>query len=123
MKIIKVAIIIILLGLLWIFKPIILSYFNNNEHTTPIEYINHTDDKTDLDYSSSYEKKLYRHKSSNKNHIDTSGFSIFECDGRQHCSQMRSYEEAKYFITHCPDTKMDGDNDGIPCERQFRRYD
>lgn len=47
----------------------------------------------------------------------------FRCDGRQHCSQMRSYEEAKYFIRNCPNTKMDGDGDGIPCERQFRRYD
>ncbi|MFT5759466.1 MAG: hypothetical protein ACI9LM_004232 [Alteromonadaceae bacterium] len=45
----------------------------------------------------------------------------FTCDGRQHCSQMTSYEEAKYFIQHCPDTKMDGDHDGIPCERQFGR--
>jgi hypothetical protein len=39
-----------------------------------------------------------------------------KCDGRQHCSQMRNYKEAKYFIIHCPNTKMDGDNDGIPCE-------
>ncbi len=45
----------------------------------------------------------------------------FKCDGRQHCSQMHSYEEAKYFIQNCPDTKMDGDNDGVPCERQFDR--
>lgn len=45
----------------------------------------------------------------------------FKCDGRQHCSQMKSYDEAKYFIRHCPNTKMDGDGDGIPCERQFRR--
>jgi len=34
---------------------------------------------------------------------------------------MGSYEEAKYFIKNCPNTKMDGDNDGIPCERQFGR--
>lgn len=45
----------------------------------------------------------------------------YQCDGRQHCSQMSSYEEAKYFLENCPDTKMDGDNDGIPCERQFNR--
>ena len=43
----------------------------------------------------------------------------FECDGREHCSQMGSYEEAKYFLDNCPNTKMDGDYDGIPCERQF----
>jgi len=46
----------------------------------------------------------------------------FKCDGRKHCSQMNSYEEAKYFIENCPDTKMDGDNDGKPCERQFGHY-
>lgn len=42
----------------------------------------------------------------------------YSCDGRQHCSQMSSCEEAKYFIQNCPNTKMDGDHDGIPCERQ-----
>lgn len=40
----------------------------------------------------------------------------FSCDGRQHCSQMRSREEAEFFVKNCPNTKMDGDNDGIPCE-------
>lgn len=43
----------------------------------------------------------------------------YTCDGRMHCSQMTSCEEATYFIKHCPSTKMDGDNDGIPCESQF----
>lgn len=42
----------------------------------------------------------------------------YECDGRQHCSQMTSCEEAKFFILNCPNTKMDGDRDGIPCESQ-----
>ena len=49
-------------------------------------------------------------------------YDTFQCDGRQYCSQMRSYEEAKYFLDHCKDVKMDGDKDGIPCERQFQRY-
>ncbi|MEY4768187.1 MAG: hypothetical protein RL637_826 [Pseudomonadota bacterium] len=43
----------------------------------------------------------------------------YQCDGRQHCSQMRSCEEATFFIRNCPDTKMDGDGDGIPCEDQL----
>lgn len=43
----------------------------------------------------------------------------FTCDGRQYCSEMNSYEEAKFFIANCPNTKMDGDGDGEPCERQF----
>ncbi|MBP6719887.1 MAG: excalibur calcium-binding domain-containing protein [Rhodoferax sp.] len=32
---------------------------------------------------------------------------------------MRSCEEAKYFLAHCPGVKMDGDGDGIPCEEQL----
>ena len=43
----------------------------------------------------------------------------FKCDGRTHCSQMTSCEEAKYFLNHCPGTEMDGDGDGQPCERQW----
>ncbi|WP_369622841.1 excalibur calcium-binding domain-containing protein [Marinobacterium sp. BA1] len=44
----------------------------------------------------------------------------FTCDGRQHCSQMRSRAEAEYFNRYCPNTKMDGDRDGIPCENDTR---
>ena len=47
--------------------------------------------------------------------------SQFKCDGRTHCSQMGSYEEAVFFLRNCPGTQMDGNNDGEPCERQFRR--
>lgn len=43
----------------------------------------------------------------------------FACDGRTYCSQMTSCEEATYFLQHCPDVKMDGNNDGIPCEKQW----
>ena len=43
----------------------------------------------------------------------------FSCDGRKHCSQMTSCAEATYFINNCPNTKMDGNNDGIPCEKQW----
>lgn len=45
----------------------------------------------------------------------------FQCDGRQHCSQMRSCDEAKFFLRNCPNTKMDGDRDGVPCEDQLCR--
>lgn len=43
----------------------------------------------------------------------------FSCDGRTHCSQMTSCEEAQYFLAHCPGVKMDGDDNGVPCERQW----
>jgi hypothetical protein len=49
---------------------------------------------------------------------DTS-LAAYKCDGRVHCSQMTSCAEAKFFLKNCPGTKMDGDNDGIPCESQW----
>jgi hypothetical protein len=45
--------------------------------------------------------------------------SGFRCDGRTHCSQMRSCPEATYFLANCPGVKMDGDGNGIPCEQQW----
>lgn len=44
----------------------------------------------------------------------------FSCDSRQYCSQMNSRAEAEFFTRYCPNTKMDGDNDGIPCENDSR---
>jgi hypothetical protein len=32
---------------------------------------------------------------------------------------MKSCEEATYFLRHCPNVQMDGNNDGVPCERQW----
>ena len=43
------------------------------------------------------------------------------CDGRTRCSQMTSCAEATYFLQQCPNTAMDGDGDGIPCEEQWCR--
>ena len=43
----------------------------------------------------------------------------FKCDGRTHCSQMTSCAEATFFLKNCPGVKMDGNNDGIPCEKQW----
>ena len=45
--------------------------------------------------------------------------SARRCDGRRYCSQMSSCEEATWFLKNCPVTKMDGDNDGVPCETQW----
>ncbi len=43
----------------------------------------------------------------------------YRCDRRVYCSQMHSCEEAKFFIRNCRGTKMDGNGDSIPCERQW----
>ncbi|WP_299805945.1 excalibur calcium-binding domain-containing protein [uncultured Shewanella sp.] len=43
----------------------------------------------------------------------------FRCEaGKTHCSHMSSCNEAKFYIKYCPGTQMDGDGDGVPCERQ-----
>lgn len=41
------------------------------------------------------------------------------CDGRNRCSQMKSCSEAEFFLKNCPSVEMDGDADGIPCEKQW----
>ncbi|OEU66335.1 MAG: hypothetical protein BA863_10650 [Desulfovibrio sp. S3730MH75] len=46
-------------------------------------------------------------------------FSGFSCRGKQHCSQMSSCKEARFYLLNCPNVKIDGDNDGYPCERQL----
>ena len=43
----------------------------------------------------------------------------FKCDARTHCSQMTSCAEATFFLKNCPGVKMDGNNDGVPCEQQW----
>ncbi len=45
--------------------------------------------------------------------------SAYRCDGRTYCSQMRSCAEATWFLHNCPGVKMDGNHDGVPCERQW----
>jgi hypothetical protein len=45
--------------------------------------------------------------------------SGYRCDGRTHCSQMTSCDEAKYFLANCPGVEMDGNHDGVPCEQQW----
>lgn len=54
------------------------------------------------------------------NTVDIAPLSVsYKCDGRTHCSQMTSCEEAIFFLQNCPNVEMDGNNDGEPCERQW----
>jgi hypothetical protein len=32
---------------------------------------------------------------------------------------MNSCEEATFYLRNCPGVEIDGDNDGIPCEKQW----
>ena len=40
----------------------------------------------------------------------------FECLGKVYCSEMSSCSEAKFYMHNCPDTQLDPDGDGLPCE-------
>jgi hypothetical protein len=51
--------------------------------------------------------------------VETPAQTAYRCDGRTYCSQMTSCAEATYFLKNCPGAKMDGNNDGIPCEKQW----
>jgi Excalibur calcium-binding domain len=43
----------------------------------------------------------------------------YKCEGKIYCSQMTSCEEATFYLKNCPNVKIDGDGDGIPCESQW----
>jgi hypothetical protein len=45
--------------------------------------------------------------------------SPYQCDGRTHCSEMTSCEEAEFVLANCPGVKMDGGGDGVPRESQW----
>ena len=45
--------------------------------------------------------------------------SAFSCEGKRYCSEMHSCAEATYYQNTCPNTEMDGDHDGVPCESQW----
>jgi predicted negative regulator of RcsB-dependent stress response len=50
-------------------------------------------------------------------HVErTTSRDNFVCDGRTRCGEMKSCDEARYFVKHCPGIEMDGDDDGKPCE-------
>lgn len=43
-----------------------------------------------------------------------------ECKGKRTCREMSSCEEAKFYLNNCGVSKIDGDGDGIPCEKLCR---
>jgi len=51
--------------------------------------------------------------------IPAKGQPEFRCDSRRYCSQMTSCAEARYFLAHCPNVKLDGNHNGVPCEAQW----
>jgi len=39
------------------------------------------------------------------------------CGNKRYCKEMASCEEAKFYLTQCRLSRLDGDSDGVPCER------
>ena len=72
-----------------------------------------------------YEKSTFSKKTYNHTQILPAAETLkpppsqFECQGKTHCTQMSSCEEATFYLQNCLGTEMDGDNDGIPCEHQL----
>jgi hypothetical protein len=40
----------------------------------------------------------------------------FTCGTKTYCREMGSCEEARFYLSSCELTRLDGDGDGIPCE-------
>ncbi|MFZ1828658.1 MAG: excalibur calcium-binding domain-containing protein, partial [Candidatus Competibacteraceae bacterium] len=51
----------------------------------------------------------------------TANPSGWTCGTKTTCGQMSSCEEAKFHLTQCGVTRLDGDGDGIPCASLCRR--
>ncbi|EXI80174.1 MAG: Cold shock-like protein CspB [Candidatus Accumulibacter appositus] len=66
-----------------------------------------------------YSRRAIPHAPAAVHRNDQPASSAFHCDGRTQCSQMTSCAETTFFLKNCPTVQMDGDNDGIPCERQW----
>jgi hypothetical protein len=45
--------------------------------------------------------------------------SAFKCVGRTHFVRTTSCGEATFVLQNCASTKLDGNNGGIPCEKQW----
>lgn len=40
----------------------------------------------------------------------------FTCAGKTYCREMTSCAEARFYLTQCGLSRLDGDRDGVPCE-------
>ena len=43
------------------------------------------------------------------------------CGNKRYCKEMTSCEEAKFYLSQCGLSRLDGDGDGVPCEKLCKR--
>lgn len=71
-------------------------------------------------YPSDFRHGKKKPQSQTANHEDTllnTKSSGFSCSGKRFCREMDSCDEAKFYLNQCGVHRLDGDNDGIPCEK------
>ncbi|MDO5103671.1 MAG: thermonuclease family protein [Lautropia sp.] len=50
-------------------------------------------------------------------HAQPVALESFRCEGKRFCREMNSCAEARFYLTQCGVSRLDGDRDGKPCER------
>ena len=43
------------------------------------------------------------------------------CGNKRYCKEMTSCDEAKFYLSQCELSPLDGDADGVPCEKLCKR--
>ena len=43
------------------------------------------------------------------------------CGDKRYCKEMTSCDEAKFYLSQCELSPLDGDADGVPCEKLCKR--
>lgn len=52
--------------------------------------------------------------------VQTTQQEGFSCAGKRYCNQMASCAEARFYLSECGLSRLDGDDDGVPCEKICR---
>ncbi len=65
----------------------------------------------------------WRHDSTRTKTRSMPGFYAGRCGEKRTCGQMASCEEAQFYLKECGLTRLDGDNDGMPCEALCRSFE
>lgn len=123
----KIIIILLLVALGFAWKPSILAFYAKMQHKITSEQADDSSlgerqiitSKQADDSRSSGRQKITRKQVDDSSLAKPSYTGKYRCDGRIYCSQMSSCEEATFFLQNCPGVKMDGNHDGVPCEKQW----
>ena len=89
-----------------------LGLWASNNPVPPWEWRKYGDDAKKMDWT-----YLYNDRCPSNGSTNGSGSSEgSRCGSKKYCSQMNSCSEARYYYEQCGLNRLDGDNDGVPCE-------